>query len=79
METSATVVAARYCGLARNDWLQSRSKELLLLLLLLLLVLELSSEFKLRVSSSDRLAASIAYALCSSASPDSLTISPFTA
>jgi hypothetical protein len=74
METSATVVAARHCGLARNDWLQSRSKELLLLLLL-----ELSSEFKLRVSSADRLAASIAYALCSSASPDSLTISPFTA
>jgi hypothetical protein len=78
METSATVVAARHCGLARNDWLQSRSKELLVLLLLLLL-LELSSEFKLRVSSSDRLAASIAYALCSSASPDSLTSSPFTA
>jgi hypothetical protein len=56
METSATVVAARHCGLARNDWLQSRSNELLLL--------ELSSEFKLRVSSADRLAASIAYALC---------------
>jgi hypothetical protein len=56
MKTSATVMAARHCGLARNDWLQSRSNELLLL--------ELSSEFKLRVSSADRLAASIAYALC---------------